>query len=158
MEPENVEKTPRLGSIRHPPLRRPAPGLSPQNLSELTSASETFQRADRPTAPPQRGSWPIALLCAALVGGALVWVEGFQYECVAVITNRSPSQAGGSEQLQTRFREHLARRVAEGTADGFVPWHPLSLKNQRQIVSWTSWSQGTTSTNGKKCGFCSIFG
>ncbi len=121
MKPENVEQTPRLGSIRHEPPRRPASGLSPQNLADLTSASQTFQRADRPTAPPQRGSWPIALLCAALVGGGLVWVEGFQYECVAVITNRSPSQAGGSEQLQARFREHLARRVAEATADGFVP-------------------------------------
>ena len=132
MKPENVEKTPHLGSIRHAPPGRPAADLSPQNLDELdalTSASETFQRTDRPTAPPRRGSWPIALVCAALVGGAVTWVEGFQYECTAVIAHRNPSPAGGGEKLQARFREHLARRVADETTDGFVPdaWHVETL-------------------------------
>ena len=128
MKPENVKKTRPIGSIRSAARRRPAPGPMPPDLADLDalgSASETFQRMDRPTAPPRRGSWPIALICAALVGGAVVWVEGFEYECAAVVSSRNASDAPASEELRARFREHVAPLVAQAPSGGFAPraWH-----------------------------------
>lgn len=127
MTPDPARSVTRLGPADRPAPAQRAGGPTSGDLADLDalrSASQRYQRMNRSERPARRRSWPISLLCALLVGVAIVWVEGFEYACTVELTasDDAPPAAGGT--LRGALRDYLDGQLGAGLPAGVAAGMP----------------------------------